>query len=251
MHHGSLSVSQFRTRSPNRSAEDRGVLGEAGDDVAVRPAARVLERLRQVPVEEGEPRLDPPLEQPVDEPVVELQALEVRRTGAGGLDAWPGDAEPIRPEAQRGHEVEVLVETVEVVAGDVAGPTVLGHARRVRVRVPDARSAAVDIDGALDLVRGGGGSPGEARGEPIDQPPWGDGAGWWTSSGAYEEPEPAMATSARDSPASRAVIVTPSQQANQAWMASSATRSAADAVASRSSPRATAMAWSTQTPSST
>ena len=44
-------------------ADDGGVLGEAVDGVAVEPAAVVLERLRQVPVEERDHRLDAVLEQ--------------------------------------------------------------------------------------------------------------------------------------------------------------------------------------------
>ncbi len=177
MHHGSLSVSQFRTRSPNRSAR-----------IAVYSAKRATtSRSGQPPASWSgcgrsqwnsvSQRIDPPLEQPVDEPVVEVEALRVRRAAAGGLDARPRDAEPIGPEAQRGHQVEVLVQSVEVVACDVAGAAVHGHARRVRVRVPDARAASVDVDGALDLVGGGGRTPGEARREPIDEPPRSDGRG--------------------------------------------------------------------------
>ena len=90
MHHGSLSVSQS---APGRRAvdQDRRVVGEPGDDVAVRPAAGVLERLRQVPVVEREPGIDPALEQPVDQPVVEVQALGFAGPRPVGLDARPGD----------------------------------------------------------------------------------------------------------------------------------------------------------------
>ena len=47
---------------------DRGVLGEAVGGVPLRPAARVLQLLRQVPVVEGEHGVDAVLEQLVDEP---------------------------------------------------------------------------------------------------------------------------------------------------------------------------------------
>ena len=88
MHHGSLSVSQLPDPIAEPIDQDRRVVGEAGNDVPVRPSAGILERLRKVPVEEGEPRIDPPLEQPVDEPVVELQALGVRRVRC----RWAGRA---------------------------------------------------------------------------------------------------------------------------------------------------------------
>ena len=49
------------------------VLGERIDRVAHGPAARVLEHLRGVPVEERHVRRDPVAEQLVDEPVVEVE----------------------------------------------------------------------------------------------------------------------------------------------------------------------------------
>ena len=62
-------------------AEARGdgldVLGERIDRVTRRPAARVLEHLRRVPVEQRHERRDPVAEQLVDQPVVEVEALLV------------------------------------------------------------------------------------------------------------------------------------------------------------------------------
>ena len=61
-----------------RVEHEPGVLGEAVRGVARRPAAGVLQLLRQVPVEERRVRLDPGLEQRVDEPAVEVEAALVR-----------------------------------------------------------------------------------------------------------------------------------------------------------------------------
>ena len=257
MHHGSLSVSQFRTRSPNRSAEDRGVLGEAGDDLAVRPAAGILERLRQVPVEQRQPRLDPPLEQPVDEPIVEVEALRVRRAAAGGLDPRPRDAEPIGAAGpSRGHQVEVL----RPVGG--SGRRRRRRCRRPRscpgvcaVRVPDARPASVGVDGALDLVRGGGGTPGEARGNAIDAAAAAatDGRGGPIGRGLRGSPEPAIATSARGvAPASLAVIAH-AVAAGEPGVDGVERRAVGRGRRPRAGPRPARprWRWSTQTPSST
>ena len=56
--HGSHCVIQLRTRSPRRRGDDLDVLGEGVDRLAHRPAAAVLERLRQVPVVERDEGLD-------------------------------------------------------------------------------------------------------------------------------------------------------------------------------------------------
>src|SRR5665811_2391812 len=46
-----------------------------------------------------------------------------------------------------------------------SGATVGDRAGHARERVPDARPSAVDVGGALDLVRRSGRAPGEVRGE--------------------------------------------------------------------------------------
>ena len=64
--------------------DDLDVLGERLDRLPDRPAAAVLERLRQVPVVQGRERLDAVLEQLVDEPVVEVEAGGVRGPASVG-----------------------------------------------------------------------------------------------------------------------------------------------------------------------
>ena len=113
---------------------------------------------------EGDERRDAAGEEAVDEAVVEGEAGLVHLAGAGGQDAWPGDGEPVCLQAERGHQVEVVVEAVVVVARHVAVIAVHHLARYPTERVPDGRTTPVGVDGSLDLVRGRGGTPQEAMG---------------------------------------------------------------------------------------
>ena len=84
------------------------VLREALGRVARRPAAAVLQRLREVPVIQRGHGLDAALEQPLDEPAVEAHALAVERPAAVGLHARPGDREAVALDPHRGEQVEVV-----------------------------------------------------------------------------------------------------------------------------------------------
>ena len=139
------------------------VVGEPIDDLRLQPASAVLQLLWQVPVVEGQPRLDPAIQQPVDEAVVEVQAGLIAAAGAAGLNAWPRDAEAIGPQAHLGHEVEVVAPSPVVVARDVAGLVVDDPARRVAERVPDARAASIEVHRTFDLVGGGCRAPRKVR----------------------------------------------------------------------------------------
>ena len=143
-------------------AHDRGIVLERVGGRARRPAARILERLRQVPVVQRRDRLDAAGEQSVDEPRVEVDAGLVHRPGPGRLDARPRDGEAVRAEAEPGHEVEVALPAVVVIARDVAGVAVPHLAGRLAEGVPDRRPAAVFLRRALDLVGSGRGAEGEA-----------------------------------------------------------------------------------------
>jgi hypothetical protein len=142
-----------------------GVLGEALRRVAQRPAASVLEHLREIPVVQGDPGLDARCQQRVDQPRVEVDAGFVERPASVGLQARPGQREAVPADAEPGHQLNVLLVTVVVVVGDVAGVPVLDLAGCVRERVPDRRRTTVLLDSALDLVARGCGAPGEARRE--------------------------------------------------------------------------------------
>ena len=145
-----------------RPRDDVDVLGEALGGVAHAPTALVLERLGQVPVVEGERRLDAPGAKPVDQPVVEVEPALVGRTLARGLYPGPGDREPVRGDAKLAEQVEVLLHPVVVVAGDVAGVAVPHGAGLTAEGVPYRGPPAVLGGRPFDLVGSGGRSPEEA-----------------------------------------------------------------------------------------
>ena len=134
------------------------VVAERLRRVARLPAAAVvLQRLRQVPVIERRERLDAVGEQLVDEPVVEVEALRVRRAVALREHARPRDREAIGLDAQRLHQLHVLLVAMVVVVGDVARWPLLTSCRACARTCPRPTAAAVFGGGALDLIRGGRG----------------------------------------------------------------------------------------------
>ncbi len=145
--------------------DDLDVLGERLDRLADRPAAAVLERLRQVPVVERRERLDPVLEELVDQVVVEVQSRRVHATAPVRDDARPGDREPVRVEPELAHQAHVFRVAVVGVARDPAVIAVRDRSRSGRKPVPDALPAAVLAHRSLDLVRRGRSPPEEVGGE--------------------------------------------------------------------------------------
>ena len=87
-----------------RLVHDGRVLGEPQRGVALRPAARVLQRLREIPVVQRRPGLDALCQQRVDEPPVEVETALVDRAGTERLHPRPGDREPVGAQAQLGHD---------------------------------------------------------------------------------------------------------------------------------------------------
>ena len=146
-------------------ADQRRVLGEPVRGVACRPAAPVLQFLRQIPVVQRDRGRDAGGQQGVDQPVVERQPGRVGRAAPAGLDPRPGHGQPVRVQAQLGHQPDVLGEAVVVVDGRLAGVPAVHLARGGREGVPDGRGPTVQCGGALDLVGGGGRTPHEVRRE--------------------------------------------------------------------------------------
>jgi hypothetical protein len=138
-----------------------GVVDEAVHGVAVVPAAAVLQALRQVPVVQRRPGLDAALFQAIDQPLVEIQALGIELAVASRLHARPGDGEAVGVDAQRGDQVEVVVQAVVVVAGHVAVAGVGDGAGLPAEAVPDGFALAILEGGAFDLEAAGGDAPDE------------------------------------------------------------------------------------------
>jgi hypothetical protein len=130
-----------------RVRHDGGELAEPLGGRPARPAARVLEGLRQVPVVERDRGFDARGEQRVDQVGVEGEARRVDRPQLLGgdvrRDPRPRHRESVGGEPEVGHEGDVLAEAVVVVHGHVAGVVARDPARRVREGVPDRGGAAV------------------------------------------------------------------------------------------------------------
>ena len=146
---------------------DARVIGEFVGDIALEPAALVLQRLRQIPVVEAKPRGDAAGDETVDQTVVEIKAAMLNRARARGQDARPRGREPVGIEAAARQPFDVLDPAMIVVAGNVAVVVVFDEARGVRKRVPDALAAPVLVDRALDLIARGRRTPDEIGREGI------------------------------------------------------------------------------------
>src|ERR1700677_2360265 len=144
-----------------RLGRERGVLSESLRGAAYRPAALVLEFLRQVPVGERDGGRYPVLAQLVEQRAVVVQALLVCGAAAARLHPRPGDREPVGPEPERSHQRDVLAVTVVGIARDIAGVTAANLAWRVAEGVPHRRSLTVEVRCPFDLVRGTRCSPDE------------------------------------------------------------------------------------------
>ncbi len=137
-----------------RLRADRGVVGEAPGGVAHRPAAFVLELLGKVPVVEGDGGRDAMLAEFVEHRAVVVEARLAGGAAPARLDPRPGDGEPVGPQAERGHQRDVLAVPVVGVAGDVARVPAADLARRMAEGVPDRGALAVCARRSLDLVSG-------------------------------------------------------------------------------------------------
>ena len=72
-----------------RVGDGGGVVAEIFGEVAIRPSAGVLERLRQIPMIERHPRLDVALEHLVHDAIVEVESLLINRAFPGRHDPRP------------------------------------------------------------------------------------------------------------------------------------------------------------------
>jgi hypothetical protein len=141
-----------------------GVVAEPAGDVAVHPAALVLQGAGQIPVIQRGERLQATLQHTVQQAVVKIDAGLVDRAGTLGNQPRPGEGEAIAVEAAVADEVEILGPAIVVVAGDAAVVGILHIARRGGEGVPDAGAATVEL-AALDLIGGGRGAKHEIRPE--------------------------------------------------------------------------------------
>ncbi len=144
-----------------------GVVAEPAGNVAIEPAAAIVERFGQIPMVERNVRLDSLLEQRVDEARVEIDALPVDDSFAVGINPPPRHAEPIGVEAELRHERDIFLVAPIVVAGDISGLIQPCVARSMRETVPEARSSAIGGRRSFYLVGGRRCSPQEIIGKAV------------------------------------------------------------------------------------
>ena len=106
-----------------------GVLGEGFGGAACFPAALILQGLRQVPVIEGNHRLNIMRQQFIDQIAIKLHACFINLAAPGGQQARPGDGKAIALQAHLGHQRHVFAKTVIVIDGDIAGGPFKGGSR--------------------------------------------------------------------------------------------------------------------------
>ncbi len=141
-------------------ADDGGIVAKPASDIAIHPAALVLQGAGQVPVVERGKRLQPPLEHAVDQPIVEVEPGLIYGAGAFGDQPRPGQREAIAFKAGVADQVEILRPAIVVVAGHVAVVGVLHVAGGRRKRIPDGRSPPIGL-ATFDLIGSRGGAKDE------------------------------------------------------------------------------------------
>ena len=151
--------------APERARHRLGVVGEAVRDVAAGPAALVRQRLRQVPMVEAWPRLDPARVAALDQPPIEVEPGFVGRALAARKQSGPGERETVDPHAGARREIEILFPAVVMIAGDLAGFAARDLAGSGGEPVPNRFAAPAFAHRALDLVGGGRGAEREPFGK--------------------------------------------------------------------------------------
>ncbi len=152
---------------PQPADHSLGIVAERVHRDPCQPAAPVLERLRQVPVEKRHPGCDPACQQRVDQPIVEVEPERVDRAIPLGEDSRPGDRQAIVTDPEVLHQGGVVLEAVVVVACHLGRLAGLDGTRPSGEAVPDRFALAVLARRPLDLRRRRGHSPDEPFGESV------------------------------------------------------------------------------------
>ena len=124
-----------------------------------------LQRLWEIPMVQGQKRLDSTRQQAVHQTVVVVQPGFVDISITPWNHSRPGHRKAIGVKVQRLHQVEVFFQAVVLIAGH-PGVVSIGNAAGFQLEaVPYAGPFAVFVKGAFHLVGAGSGSPKEGGGE--------------------------------------------------------------------------------------
>src|SRR6516225_6860751 len=162
---GSLKIRPMLDPVAEPPGHDARVVREFCGRIAIEPAAVLLQRLRQVPMIEAQPRRDAVRHEPIDQALVKVEAARLDRAAAGRQNARPRGRKPISGKIAACEQIDIVAPAVIVVAGDIAGIAVLHAPGRVGEDVPDALAASVFVDRAFDLIARGRRAPYEVGGK--------------------------------------------------------------------------------------
>ncbi len=149
--------------------EGHAVALEILDNASVFPAAvLILQRLRQVPVVEGQHRLDLVGQKGIDQLLVESQTRLVHLPPTGGVDARPAHREAVGLEPHLGHQRHVLFHAVVVIHRHIAVAPLKGLARQFGEEIPHRGPLAIGIPAPLHLIGCRGGAPQKIAREVVE-----------------------------------------------------------------------------------
>ena len=139
-----------------------GIVAEPIHALFVHPAALMEQGGGKIPVVQSDVGRDAVGQQAVKEPVVKVDPPLVDGALSVGQEAGPGDGHAVGRNAQALEDGHILLITVVLVAGHLAGVAGIHLARPLGKIVPNAAAAAVLEGGSLDLIRGGSHAPHKA-----------------------------------------------------------------------------------------
>ena len=141
------------------------VICERCGRIAIEPAALLLQRLRQVPMIDAQPRRDAVRDEPIDQALVKVEAARLDRAAARRQNARPRGRKPISGKIAACEQIDIVAPAVIVVAGDIARIAVLHAPRRMGEGIPDAFAASIFVDRAFDLIARRRRAPYKVRGK--------------------------------------------------------------------------------------
>ena len=136
-----------------------GIIGEPKSDIAILPSAKIIQRLRQIPMIQAQPGLYAVAQQFVDQTIIEVEAQAVGLAAPLRQHARPGHGKPVDLRAKAPHQRHVFPIAMVVVTRHIAGIAIGNTARLSAEQVPDAGSAPVLCGSPLDLIGRGGDAP--------------------------------------------------------------------------------------------